>query len=45
VHIRPGPTEADIDGAGATAGKTFPARWISAQSMQYSPAAGTAGFD
>src|SRR5271168_626827 len=41
----PGPIAAEMDDAGATAGRTFPARWMTAQSKQYSAAAGAGGFD
>ncbi len=33
-----------MDGVGATAGRAFPARWMTAQKMQYSAAAGVDGF-
>ena len=33
------------EGAGATAGRTFPASWTAAQNRQYSTAAGVDGFD
>jgi hypothetical protein len=34
-----------MDDAGAADGRTFPARWMTAQSKQYSAAVGAAGFD
>jgi hypothetical protein len=34
-----------MDGVGATAGRAFPASWMTAQNMQYSTAAGADGFD
>ena len=45
VQNRPRLTATDMDDAGAMAGIALPARWMTAQSKQYSPAAGVAGFD
>ena len=44
VQTGPGPAAAAMDDAGAAEGRRFPARWMTAQSKQYSAAAGVAGF-